>query len=157
VVALPFTASGQEPPRPSPPPLSAEEAAAVAELKKSIAGKEETPSKDVFKNVQIFGSLPAGRLLMMMERGYTRSLGVSCVHCHVVGKWESDEKTEKGIAREMVGMARAINEQYLKKIANIKSQSASVSCSTCHRGQARPGAERPAPPPQPATTPAPPK
>jgi len=54
------------------------------------------------------------------------------------GKWESDEDPTKKIAREMMAMNRAINDQHLKKIEGLKGPNPAVSCTTCHRGQVKP-------------------
>src|SRR5687767_15553268 len=40
---------------------SFDQAAALAELRKSIAGKEQAPAETVFKNIQLFKGMPAGR------------------------------------------------------------------------------------------------
>ena len=116
----------------------------VAELRKSIAGKENVPAEQVFKNIQVLKGVPAGRLLSIMERGYTRSLGVRCDYCHVVGEWEKDDKQTKQTARDMVRMNADINAE-LKKIKTIAADNPVVNCSTCHRGQPKPGADRPRP------------
>jgi hypothetical protein len=88
--------------------------------------------------------------------GYARSLGVRCDHCHVPGQWESDEKPTKGVAREMILMTRAINDDHLKKIKNLRSAAPAVNCTTCHRGETKPALNLPEParPVQPATPPA---
>src|ERR1051326_4324164 len=56
----------------------------LQELAKRIAGQENKPAEEVFKNIQLLKGMPAGRLLRVMELGYGRSLGVDCTHCHVV-------------------------------------------------------------------------
>ena len=128
----------------------------VAEIRKSIAGKEEKPAEQVFKNIQVLKGVPAGRLLSIMERGYTRALGVRCDYCHVPGEWEKDDKATKLTARDMVLMNQNINEQ-LKKIKTLEADKPAVNCSTCHRGQPKPGMNRPegGPPRPPTPTPTP--
>lgn len=111
---------------------------ALASLRQAIAGKEEKPASEVFKNVQLLKGMPAGRLLRVMEIGYAKSLGVNCEHCHVAGEWERDDKPTKQIARDMMGMANTINSQLLKNIKNLKGPNPTVNCTTCHRGQTRP-------------------
>jgi hypothetical protein len=120
-----------------------DQAAALAELRKSIAGKEQAPAETVFKNIQLFKGMPAGRVLRIMELGYSRSLGVTCTHCHIPGAWEKDDKPTKQVAREMAGMVGAINNQHLKQIKNLKSESPTVNCTTCHRGQTKPALNLP--------------
>ena len=121
----------------------------VAELRKRIAGQEDKPAEQVFKNIQVLKGVPAGRLLNIMERGYTRSLGVRCDFCHVIGEWEKDDKEMKQAARDMVRMNAVINAE-LKKIKAIEADNPVVNCSTCHRGQPKPGADRPRPSQTPA-------
>jgi hypothetical protein len=142
--ASPAAGPAGAPPSGSPPPYAADNEKYIAEVQAAIKGKEELPAKDVFKNVQMLGDLPAARLLRTMQ-GFTRSIGVACTKCHVAGQWDSDEKDDKGVTRDMMKMTRAINDDYLKKIAALAEDKPSVNCNTCHRGQAHPGAElRPA-------------
>ena len=123
--------------KPSPQP----ENPIVAELRKIIAGQEDKPAEQVFKNIQVLKGVPAGRLLNIMERGYTRALGVRCDYCHVPREWEKDDKETKQTARDMVRMNATINAE-LKKIKTLVDNP-SVNCSTCHRGQPKPGMNRP--------------
>jgi hypothetical protein len=111
---------------------------ALADLRKRIAGHENKPAEEVFKNIQLLKGMPAARLLRVMEIGYARSLGVNCTHCHVAGQWEKDDQPAKQIARDMIVMVRGINGDYLKKIKNLKSEAPAVNCTTCHRGQIKP-------------------
>jgi hypothetical protein len=115
----------------------------LAELAKRIAGREDKPAAEVFKNIQMLKAMPAGRLLKVMEFGYSKSLGVNCAHCHVVDEWEKDDKPTKQITREMIKMAGAINNEYLKNIKNLKSENPIINCSTCHRGQIKPALNLP--------------
>jgi Photosynthetic reaction centre cytochrome C subunit len=109
----------------------------VQQHSERIKGQENEPAERVFKNIQIqgFKNLPAGRLLLIMNRGYSRALGVNCTHCHVEQDFASDEKRPKLAAREMAAMHRMINEQ-LKQMKNLKSapDDRFINCSTCHRG-----------------------
>jgi hypothetical protein len=131
----------------SPPPYAAENERYLAEVQAAIKGKEELPAKEVFKNLQMLGDVPASRVPRTMQ-AFTRAIGVACTKCHVPGQFESDEKDDKGVTRDMMKMTRAINEDYLKKITALADDKPSVNCNTCHRGQAHPGAElRPAAPP----------
>ena len=119
----------------------------LAELTKQIAGKENQPAEQVFKNIQILKGIPAGRLLRIMELGYSRSLGVNCTHCHVVDQWDKDDKPTKPIAREMSKMVQTINNDLLKPIKNLKGPNSIVNCTTCHRGQIKPALNLPEPKP----------
>lgn len=121
---------------------------ALADLRKAIAGQENKPAPEVFKNIQMLKAMPAGRLLRVMEMGYARSLGVNCTHCHVPGEWEKEDKPTKLIARDMSAMVTAINTEQLKKIKNLKSPDPVINCTTCHRGQIKPALNLPEPAPK---------
>ena len=116
---------------------------ALAQLRAEISGKENQPAEQVFKNIQLLKGMPAGRLLAVMEVGYSKSLGVNCTHCHVASQWEKEEKPTKQITRDMSAMAKAINTEYLKGIKNLKSPNPVVNCTTCHRGQVKPALNMP--------------
>ena len=169
VVASVQTQSGQAP-GPAAPPMTAADsarvAAAMAARRDSIekdrtrlfneevawlAGRENQPAESVYKNIKLFKGQPAIRVLNVMARGFSPALGVSCSHCHVTGEYEREDKNTKQIARDMFAMVNGINAE-LKKIPNIKSTNPTVNCSTCHRGQARPGAGAGGPP-RPAASP----
>lgn len=135
-------------PTPTPAPVAFDQAAAIAKLKEQIKGKEQEPAEKVFKNIQnpMLKSMPAARILGVMEFGYARSLGVDCSHCHIPDKWESDERVQKQITREMAAMAAKINGEMLKGIKNLKSETPIINCTTCHRGQVKPATSLPPPP-----------
>lgn len=121
-----------------------DQAAAIAALQAQIAGKEELPATEVFKNITRYKGVSAGRLLRIMDHGFSRGLGVTCTHCHIAGEWDRDDKAAKQTAREMSRMMATINGELLKKIPNLKSTNPAVNCTTCHRGQIRPALELPA-------------
>ena len=106
----------------------------LSELLATIKGKEKRPADSVFKNVTVLKGMPAQRMLAIMNIAYSRSLGVSCGHCHNTTNWESDEKKEKQITRDMIAMTRRINTELLVPI----KKDAVVNCTTCHRGQRKP-------------------
>ena len=127
----------------TPEPQGTDRDRAIAELRKRIAGQEKKPSGEVYKNIKNFKNLPAGQLPNVMN-AFSRALGVSCDHCHAVASgWESEDKPQKQIAREMMAMAGTINSTLLKGIKNLTSATPEVSCSTCHRGQVVPDKKLP--------------
>lgn len=145
--------SAQTVPTPTPAaPAVFDQAAAIAKLKEQIKGRETEPAEKVYKNIQMpfLKTMPAGRLLQVMEFGYARSLGVTCTHCHTPEKWEAEDKTQKQTARDMVAMMGKINGDLLPGIKNLKSEKPTVNCTTCHRGQVVPALNLPPPPPKPA-------
>ena len=131
---------------PTPAPAAFSQKAAVAKLREQIKGHETEPADKVFKNIQLLKAVPAGRLLAVMEFGYARSLGVDCTHCHIADKWESEEKAQKQIARDMALMAGKINGEMLKNIKNLKSAAPTINCTTCHRGEVTPALNLPTQP-----------
>lgn len=140
------TISAQTNPLPTPVPAEFDQKAALAKLREQIKGREKEPASAVFKNIQTMKDRPAGQLLAVMEFGYSRSLGVTCTHCHVPDKWESEDKPTKQVARDMSAMVGRINGEMLKGIKNLKSASPTINCTTCHRGQVVPALNLPMPP-----------
>ena len=122
----------------APTPESFDQAAALAALRESIKGKEQEPAEKVFKNIQSLKGMPAGRLLGIMQMGFSRSLGVDCTHCHTPRKWEAEDKTQKQTARDMWAMVQTLNGTTLKNIKNLKGPIPTVNCTTCHRGELKP-------------------
>lgn len=114
------------------------QAEAIAKLREQIKGKEQEPAEKVFKNIKSMKGVPAARLLAIMEMGYARSLGVNCTHCHTPEKWETEDKPQKQIARDMSAMVAKINGELLKNIKNLKSENPVINCTTCHRGAVKP-------------------
>ncbi len=122
-------------------PAPFDQAAAVAKLREQIKGRENEPADKVFKNIQTpsIKSMNAGRMLAVMEIAYSRSLGVNCTHCHVPDKWETEDMPQKQVAREMAAMMARINGELLKSVKNLRSPQPTVNCTTCHRGEVKPG------------------
>jgi hypothetical protein len=141
----PVFAQAAPTPTPSASAAGFDQNAALAKLRDQIKGREQESAPTVFKNIQTMKNVPAGRLLSIMEIGYARSLGVNCTHCHIPDKWESEEKPEKQIARDMSTMLTTINKDLLKNIKNLKDANAIVNCTTCHRGEVKPALNLPAP------------
>ena len=133
-------------PTPATTPSPFDQSAAIAKLKEQIKGRENEPSTAVFKNIQtpFVKSIPAGRVLAVMEIAYSRSLGVTCTHCHTPEKWELDEKPQKQIARDMAAMMAKINGELLLGVKNLKSERPTINCTTCHRGETKPALNIPA-------------
>ena len=141
---------GEASPTPTPAAVPApafDQATAVAKLKEQIKGREQENAEKVFKNLQLpaLKTMPAARILSVMEFGYARSLGVNCTHCHRPDKWEAEDKAQKQTARDMWAMMGKINGELLKNIKNLKSASPTVNCTTCHRGQIVPATNLPMP------------
>lgn len=83
-------------------------------------------------------SVPAGRLIAIMNQGYGASLGVTCAFCHVPGHYAREDSTWKQVARDMMAMNTRINQELLAAIPNLRGPNPVVNCTTCHRGQVKP-------------------
>jgi hypothetical protein len=98
------------------------------------ASQGEKTVEQVQKNIQVLQGMPQAQLIPVMNF-ISSSLGVRCTFCHInkEGKWDfaSDEKPEKGTAREMIRMVQNINKTTFRGALE-------VSCYTCHRGRTRP-------------------
>jgi hypothetical protein len=130
--------------KPTPEEIVAEREKFMKEVQAAIAGREQEPAEAVFKNIQKFKGLPAGRLPVVMNMGFGRSLGVSCTHCHVPGAWEKDDKPTKQLAREMMGLVAKLNDELLPAIKDLDSTKPTINCTTCHRGEVKPALNLPA-------------
>jgi hypothetical protein len=105
-------------------------------------------------NLKVLPKDIAPEELVKIMRGYAAALGVECTFCHqaVPGKRElnfaSDAKEDKGIARIMIQMTHAMNEQYMSQVhdPDAMPEDKHVTCGTCHRGHQMP--EHFVPPPQ---------
>jgi hypothetical protein len=115
----------------------------VQQISKQIAGHEQEPAGQVFKNVQVLKKTPASRFLLIMNLGYSKGLGVTCEHCHVKEDFSKDDKRPKRCARDMQQMHGDINQQ-LVKMQNLAPNPNGhfINCSTCHRGQIDPMANQ---------------
>ena len=73
----------------------------------------------------------------------TTALGVACGHCHAPrNNFASEENPLKEIARRMIEMTRAINQQYFPNYRPGPEESilGKVTCFTCHQGSEKPKA-----------------
>lgn len=109
----------------------------LSDLREKIAGREKQPAGEVFRNIQLFKTMEAGKLPGTMGF-WSHALGVTCKHCHIVDQWEKEDRPEKQIARDMVGMVSEINTNLLKNIKNLDSPEPKIGCWTCHRGKVIP-------------------
>jgi mono/diheme cytochrome c family protein len=103
------------------------------------------------KNLKVLPKTWTGQQVRAVMQTFTESLGVQCAHCHAVDPtappppegrpptldYASDEKKEKGIARQMIQMTMALNADALKDVGD-PAVPEKVSCLTCHNGQKTP-------------------
>ncbi len=85
------------------------------------------------KNLQVFPKdTPRERVLAAMQ-SFTQALGVNCNYCHVQDR-AADELRTKAVARQMMTLARDINQKVPQAVSKPADQATPVSCTTCHRG-----------------------
>jgi hypothetical protein len=136
--------SQQAPPAAKAPSNQEINDAFVQKISQQIAGHEQEPSGQVFKNIQVdfLKKVPAGRFLLIMNQGYSRALGVNCKHCHVEDDFSKDDLRPKRCARDMALMHFDINQR-LAKMQNLEPNPNGhfINCSTCHHGQIDPLAQ----------------
>lgn len=89
------------------------------------------------QNLQVLPKdMPRAEVTALM-RQVAASLGVQCTHCHVGSPADraKDDKPEKAMARKMLRMTMAINNDLLKDVGTPPADGARrVTCFTCHRG-----------------------
>jgi len=146
--------------RPSRDSLTKLRAIYVAQVMKQIAGRENEPAEQVFKNIQVLKGVSAGELVHKMDKEFGEALSWNCTNCHRLapqGNFASDTSTDKKRARFMITMTNDLNHSQLPKL--YPKDTPQVTCATCHRGynepppgdylapeRGKPGAP-PAPPP----------
>lgn len=115
----------------------AERDSMIQVILEDLGDRKGAPAESVFKNIKNMQGVPAERMLGAMNN-FSRALGVSCRHCHVPGHWKDEDKKPKEIARQMMKMSGAINEEYLAKMDFGENDKPRVGCMTCHRGEVEP-------------------
>ncbi len=94
-------------------------------------------------NLQLFPKdTPRPQVVQAMQ-GFAQALGVRCAYCHVdegPGKQDfaADDKPTKKTARQMMILAREINEKLPTAVSKQAADTTRVGCMTCHRGVAIP-------------------
>lgn len=101
-----------------PPPLPATAA--------NMAGKT---AEQFYKKIDALKGVPAAEVHPAMEY-ITTALGVGCGYCHVNGKFDSDDKREKNVARSMIRMTMSLNN-------TVFDGKREITCYTCHHGAAK--------------------
>ena len=144
IFLLPRNTSAFQPPRIPEDSLDADRMKWMKEVLNSIKGKEKWPADSVFRNLKVIkgkSTISAEHLLLMMNYGWSKELGISCSYCHIPGKWDSDSLPPKNIARGMWNMRQQINGEILPRITGKDYWgNPKVSCVTCHRGEPIPSA-----------------
>jgi hypothetical protein len=115
----------------------------LALVRRQIAGRENQPAESVFKDIQLFKGMPARNVPLVMLGGFSRSLGVSCEHCHDTNDFSSSTKPQKQVARDMWKLMNTNSREMLPQIKGLKSAQPLVNCTTCHRGAVKPALDLP--------------
>jgi hypothetical protein len=139
--AQPVVTLGARRPPPSRDSLEKLRAVYVAQIMSEIAGRENQPAEQVFKNIQVLKGLTAAELVHKMDKEYATPLSWNCTNCHRLatqGNWASDTATDKKRARFMQQMTNDINLVTLPKL--YPKDTPKVTCATCHRGYNEPPA-----------------
>ncbi|MEQ1886957.1 MAG: photosynthetic reaction center cytochrome c subunit family protein [Bryobacteraceae bacterium] len=108
-------------------------AAAMALSLGTAFGQQAPPSRnaeEVYKNIQAMKGTPADSFGQSMHL-MTAALGVTCEYCHIEGQFADDSIAKKKIARAMVTLTNRINQTF---------GGHTVTCYTCHHGNAVPQA-----------------
>jgi hypothetical protein len=125
-----------------PPPrdsMAKLRAAYVTQVMASIAGRENQPAEQVFKNVQVLKGITAAQLVRTMDEQYGKAMSWNCTNCHRLapqGNFASDTSNDKRRARFMQQMTDDINKVQLPKL--YPKDVPHVTCMTCHRGYNEP-------------------
>jgi len=118
--------------------------AALALVASTAAAQQAGSAGAIRPNLRVLQALPEAQLFPLMNL-LAESLGVRCDYCHVqtqpdltktpanVGGWvwDSDDKPQKRIARDMMRMVIDLNTGRFQGRAGI-------TCYTCHRGRTQP-------------------
>jgi len=94
--------------------------------------------------VKVLTGLTVPEFEAEMQR-MTLALGASCGTCHARGDFASESNPRKAVARRMLEMTKAINQQFFAdyKIDDASSRLGRITCFTCHQGELHP---KPQPP-----------
>lgn len=96
------------------------------------------PQAPAPKNLQVLPKDWTQQQVVTLMRTFTSGLGQQCTYCHVADR-SSDEVPKKAIARKMIAMEMAINDQFLKDVGEpAPAGQSKVTCYTCHRGAEKP-------------------
>jgi cytochrome c553 len=122
-------------------------AAMAITVTSAVAFTAPTPPDNGFKNLKILPKDITHEKLGKIMHEFNDALGVKCGFCHAPSQdtsnhhpdFASDAKPEKEIARSMMKMTVKINKKFFEaKHPAIGEAGLSVTCVTCHHGEAHP-------------------
>jgi Photosynthetic reaction centre cytochrome C subunit len=105
----------------------------------TASAQAPTPTAVESPNVKVLTGLLAPAFQDEMNH-MVEGLGVTCGYCHVRGNFASEDNPKKLVARKMLEMTKALNQQHFPdhKPAEGESVLGRVTCFTCHAGDAKP-------------------
>lgn len=100
----------------------------------------EVVANPKFENLKILPKDISEEALKGVMYSFNDALGVKCSFCHVPAAdnkldFASDANSQKLVARNMMKMTTKINKKYFK---NSNPMNYTVTCFTCHNGEATP-------------------
>jgi len=98
----PVVTLGARRPPPSRDSLEKLRAIYVAQIMGQIAGHENDPADQVFKNVQVLKGITAAQLVQKMDKEYATAMSWNCTNCHrfaARGDFANDTSADKRRAR----------------------------------------------------------
>ncbi len=117
---------------------------AFAVLVVCVSGEARAQIPTAYTNLKVLPKdIDRAGIIQEMKR-ISLGTGMRCEGCHIGPptlegmNFASDAKETKRIARAMLAMVKAVNEEHLSKLE--KPPAVKVECATCHRGQAKPPA-----------------
>jgi tetratricopeptide (TPR) repeat protein len=103
-----------------------------------------SPAQPAPTNLQVLPKDISREQLLQTMQAFSQALGVQCSYCHVLegrggrNDTASDEKPAKKTARQMLVLAREINDKLPSAVGKPADATTRVGCMTCHRGVAIP-------------------
>ena len=109
------------------------------------AGRGQAPPPE---NIKVLPKNWTRQQVQAVMQTFTESLGVMCTHCHAEDpnapppaagqmprlNYALDTKPEKEVARKMISMVMAANDNFMKTVGDAAVPE-KVTCFTCHRGE----------------------
>jgi tetratricopeptide (TPR) repeat protein len=113
---------------------------ALAQPAAPAPGGQRGAAPPPMTNLQLFPKDTPREQVIQTMQAFTQALGVACNYCHVQegrggrNDFASDEKPTKKTARQMMMLAREINDKLPAAVSKAATDTTRVGCTTCHRG-----------------------